>query len=150
MNKILLLIALTILSVPVQAAGLDLKIGMFLVSDHHDETFNYNENHSDSFYACVKSYCAGYYENSYSQTAMSLSKRYSRFVGYQEEIGKLGDIEFSASFGIVDGYTGLSTEDKFVPFVSLNAKYSIFKFWQFGQISLIGVETPRDLFKNWL
>ncbi len=112
----------------------DFRIGGFLASDHHSGERN-NENHIKSLYACANFICAGRYRNSHSV--------YSNFAAYSPVIGRWKSIEFSASIGVADGYTGYTTDQQFIPFASISAKFSVFKFSQVGIVSVIGWETPN-------
>lgn len=119
----------------------EVKIGNFMASDHHDE-FEYNEDHSSSFYICYESVCGGAYENSYEQT--------SRLVFYETQFGSWGDsVRFTVPIGLVDGYKGYNGNMQIRPFAAVTASYDMVKtdygtasvkFWQAGLISVIGFE----------
>ncbi len=124
----------------------DVRVGMFIASKHHfvSKDSDLNENHSDSYYLCVDSICAGRYENSISGSANVYGeKRHSNFLVYMLPLEKFGNLDISASFGIADGYKSRTRKSDYIPVVALNFKYYFATFGQFGSVSVIGLQSPN-------
>lgn len=137
------LVGLLLALVPSQCNGSDWSVGGFITSEHYGAKGITNEDHTNSLYACYEWFCAGRYENSYSDHSNS---SYSNFVGGRYLIADWHGVEFEAFAGIVDGYKGTWTDYQNVPYAGITARFSLVKLWQAGPVSLIGWELNS---KDW-
>jgi len=142
MNKLTALI-LILFCFSAQAESDNYRIGTFLQSDHHDDSFDYNESDHRSIYFCIDNDCAGVYKHSYCETILDDSDDkgcyayfYSRtFYSYSYE-----SFTAEAFLGIATGYEDYVADDFFTPFGGLSVKYGYFKWYQMGQVSVLGLE----------
>lgn len=137
---------------PAQAGewnGDDYRIGAFVSSDHHDDDFEFNEDNW-GLYGCYTRYCAGQFENSYSDIEFwkdngrehfPAETRRSEFLSVdvlQARPWKL--VEVTATFGVVNGYKGISSNHEWRPFASVNLRLAFAKIWQIGPVTVYGAE----------
>jgi hypothetical protein len=128
---------------------LDLRLGLIIGSDHHDNRYDYNED-NNGIYGCIKGFCAAHYENSYSNTrASGGDTEYSTALYYMGTIGYVGPVEFNWSFGIVNGYKDYDTNHEWKLFPAIGARWALFRVAQYGRATAYGLELTLADLRKW-
>jgi hypothetical protein len=112
-----------------EAEAGDLKLGLMLASDHLDGTYDcdgedrsVNES-NPGLYAIYKGVLVGRYENSHSGCGV----KYSNLVGYQFELGRYRNLEFSVTAAVADGYRDFDDDKgQYRSWASINMKWNLF------------------------
>ena len=129
----------------------DIRVGLLLYSNHPfaDEDYDHNEEH-EGIYFSYNGWLLGTYTNSYDKQ--------STLIGYETQLGKWHDIEFSVLAALADNYPEKGEDigqDRtkgpgtlnggYQPWASLNIKYKWLKVW-YGYVAVgAGLEWQLDL-----